>query len=514
VAHRPRPPRGGRRPLNMFNPDASGRVWLPDAVAWLWAALSSGSPALWRSAYDAGLGPPRTVEDVADLLGRDGVRWRAQARAGHGWLPAELVAELDGLPQGPQLWLRLLVALDRACDGLALHEPRLVPELAEIAEAGILDERGNLARSGDTLVLRRGSPVPSGGASLGHYLANLVVLDALVQGAYDVRARALPEDSRLAHRRSAAAGELAVAFVPVLDEIEDARFVARRVGTHARFALELSPAKQARLIARAPELVAELETAGVELALLPETCATPALVEALRQALRRNHRARGCDPSLRLMLVGRLGKQLTLGNPAGGWVGLPERDLGGVNEVVVLSGAGRTIMTQRKQQPWRLDGFQIQRYGLEAAFSERGTLVERDEDLSLAGGAQLHAVDDAGFGRLIILICEDLQRCDPARQIAVHLAPTDVASPVMDSSLAVHRWACKAANAVADEPGAVVMVVNSCFMSLLERRGAPGAVGVGYVAHPAWPVRSTLGKDVVSSDFPYGFKVVRIPRPG
>jgi len=138
----------------MFSPDASGRVWLPDAVAWLWAALSSGSPALWRSAYDAGLGPPRTVEDVADLLGRDGVRWRAQARAGHGWLPAELVAELEGLPQGPQLWLRLLVALDRACDGLALHEPRLVPELAEIAEAGILDERGNLARSGDTRSLR------------------------------------------------------------------------------------------------------------------------------------------------------------------------------------------------------------------------------------------------------------------------------------------------------------------------------------------------------------------------
>jgi len=61
---------------------------------------------------------------------------------------------------------------------------------------------------------------------------------------FEVKATKMPERTRLAHRQEAANGELVVAFVPVLDEPQDATF--QPVAPDA-FSVELDAGKQARL---------------------------------------------------------------------------------------------------------------------------------------------------------------------------------------------------------------------------------------------------------------------------
>jgi hypothetical protein len=158
------------------------------------------------------------------------------------------------------------------------------------------------------------------------------------------------------------------------------------------------------------------------------------------------------------------------------------------NEVRAFSGAGHRLLVQSKQQPWRLDVRQQQRYGIVDDLRGDGPAVDRDEDLQLEA-RRISGLDDPGFGRLIVLICEDLQRCDPARRIAVDIGPTTVVAPVMDYALRADRWAAAAAAQLANEPGARVLVVSSASLTALARRdgGAhPWPPGVGWVASPSW----------------------------
>ena len=446
--------------------ERDGHAWLPETVAWLWGALQ---PDLWRRAYNAGFAPPRTSAQLAELLDRVGFAWRDEARALGGRISPALFAEVESHAAASEdaralAYLRFLVALDRACDGLSLRAPRITPHLERLLARR--DERGSLAPASPCLVLRRDAPNPAGGAALGYYLDNLAVLDPVSTAGYRLEVPSLPDACRLATRPGRPG--LRVAFVPVLREAEHVRFRPVQVGGDPRFTIDLAPEHQAALERGARQMVDGLERERVHLALLPETCVLPAVAEAFRQALVANYQAADGDPHLRLFLVGVLAARR--------------------NEVWALSGAGHRLLVQTKLQPWRLDVRQQERYGIAGDLGGEGGPCDRDEDLELES-RRISAADDPGFGRLIVLICEDLQRCDPARRVAVDIGPTTVIAPVMDYTLRADRWAPAAAAQLANEPGAVVMVVSSGSLTAMARRdgGAhPWPPGVGWIASPRY----------------------------
>ncbi|HEU5060554.1 MAG TPA: hypothetical protein VFU21_28680, partial [Kofleriaceae bacterium] len=416
--------------------EPGGHAWLPETVAWLWAALQ---PDLWRRAYNAGFAPPRTPAQLAELLDELGFAWRDEARALGGRLSPALLGEVARLAAaGPEetralVYLRFLVALDRACDGLSLRAPRIAAHLEPMLARR--DERGNLAPASQSVVLRRDAPNPSGGAALGYYLDNLAVLDAASLAGYRLQVNGLPDACRLATRPGGP--RLRVAFVPVLRAADQVRFRPVQVGSDPRFTIDLAREHQEAVKSGARDLVAALERERVHIALLPETCVVGEVAEAFRAALVENYAAEAGEPHLRLLVVGVLAARR--------------------NEVWGLSGAGHRLLVQTKQQPWRLDVRQQERYGIVDALRAEAAPCDRDEDLQLEA-RRISAADDPGFGRLIVLICEDLQRCDPARRIAVDIGPTTVVAPVMDYALTAERWAAAAAAQLANEPGALVMV--------------------------------------------------------
>ena len=452
--------------------EADGAAWLPETVAWLWRALG---PDLWRRAYNAGYAPPRNHAQLGELLDLRGMAWRDQARALEGRLTRSMLDEVAFLSAASDEarainHVRFLVALDRACDGLALGAPRIAPHLE--AMLARRDERGSLAPASELIVMRRAAPNPPGGAALGYYLANLAVLDPASLGGYGIAVPALPDACRLATRPGGPG--LRIGFVPVLREAGHVRLRPVQVGSDPRFTIELDAAHQASVARGARALVARLEEARVHIALLPETCVHPEVAEALRAALISNYAAADGDPHLRLLLVGVLAARR--------------------NEVRALSGAGHRLVVQSKQQPWRLDLRQQRRYGVVDDLCGDGPPVDRDEDLELEA-RRISALDDPGFGRLIVLICEDLQRCDPARRIAVDIGPTTVVAPVMDYALRADRWAAAAAAQLAVEPGARVLVVSSASLTALARRDGgvhPWPPGVGWVASPSYPEQLEL----------------------
>lgn len=452
--------------------ERDGHAWLPETVAWLWGALQ---PDRWRRAYNAGFAPPRTPAQLAELLDQPGFAWRDEARALGGRLSPGLLAEVEGYAAPSDdaralTYLRFLVALDRACDGLSLRAPRIAPHLEALLARR--DEHGSLAPASPCVVLRRDAPNPAGGAALGYYLDNLAVLDPMSLAGYRLEVPGLPDSCRLATRPGRPA--LRVAFVPVLRAAEHVRFRPVQIGSDPRFTIELEPEHQAALEAGARELVRRLERERIHVGLLPETCVVPEVAEAFRRALVANYGEADGDPHLRLFLVGVLATRR--------------------NEVWALSGAGHRLLVQTKQQPWRLDVRQQERYGIVADLCGEDGPCDRDEDLELES-RRISAVDDPGFGRLIVLICEDLQRCDPARRVAVDIGPTTVIAPVMDYALKAGRWAPAAAAQLANEPGAVVMVVSSGSLTAMARRdgGAhPWPPGVGWVASPRFAEQRRL----------------------
>lgn len=453
--------------------EPGGHAWLPETVAWLWAALQ---PDLWRRAYNAGFAPPRTPAQLAELLDEIGFAWRDEARALGGRLSPALLSEVGGQAAAASddgralVYLRFLVALDRACDGLSLRAPRIAPHLE--AMLARRDERGNLAPASESTVLRRDAPNPSGGAALGYYLDNLAVLDPTSLAGYRLEVGGLPDSCRLATRPGGP--HLRVAFVPVLRAAEHVSFRPVQVGNDPRFTIDLAREHQEEVRRGARDLVAALEREEVHLALLPETCVVPEVAESIRDALVDNYAAQAGEPHLRMLVVGVLADRR--------------------NEVWGLSGAGHRLLVQTKQQPWRLDVRQQERYGIVDALRAEASPCDRDEDLQLET-RRISAADDPGFGRVIVLICEDLQRCDPARRIAVDLGPTTVISPVMDYALRGDRWAANAAAQLANEPGALVMVVSSGSLTAMARQDGgshPWPPGVGWVASPRFADRRRL----------------------
>jgi hypothetical protein len=442
---------------------SEGCVWIPDLVAWCWAELRTR----WRDAYNQGMRPGSEDQLVDD----EAIVWRDVARGSNGWFSPETLgriatalAHIPANAEGKQL-LELLVGLDRAADGLNLRREGYHPSTQPILQWWL--ENGNLARRAELVVLRKTEDRLVGGLGLADYLRNYSICDG---NDWHFCVHRVPESVSFRYPSSSGQRALTIAFVPILRQKDDARFVSGRFPN--TFSVCLHDPTQDTVECGLEKLVAELEDQHVDIALLPESCVSRNVAEALRLALKRNfdnQHSRGKLPSLKLAVVGVGRSEQTTGNS----------DLPALSAVRVFSGDGRTLFAQPKLQPWHLDEWQQRRYGVALPSTGNHCI----EDIDIPNPPDIHLLEDFGLGRLIVLICEDLVRCKTSRQLAVDVWPTIVVGPVMDDSLETFRWAFDAARQMAQlEPNAAVLIVNSGWLSSLagtRSRKASPEPGIG-----------------------------------
>lgn len=132
------------------------------------------------------------------------------------------------------------------------------------------------------------------------------------------------------------------------------------------------------------------------------------------------------------------------------------------NECIVLGRSGRDLWTQRKLNRAEMTLEQLDWYGLSHL---RAADAPHAEDFH-PGGELL--VVDGSLGRMMVLICEDLQRPTPRNTALERLRPDWIFSPVLDGSLRFGRWSQRRAWEINEVHGARVVVANSLALSLRE----------------------------------------------
>jgi predicted amidohydrolase len=118
---------------------------------------------------------------------------------------------------------------------------------------------------------------------------------------------------------------------------------------------------------------------------------------------------------------------------------------------------------QAKHHRWRLDSWQIERYGLEKLLNPKKLWWENIpvEDRCL------HIVAMRPWLTISVLICEDLARPDPVGDLVRAVGPNLVVSLLLDGPQLPHRWSGRYAMALADDPGCSVLTLTSLGMAQL-----------------------------------------------
>jgi predicted amidohydrolase len=228
----------------------------------------------------------------------------------------------------------------------------------------------------------------------------------------------------------------------------------------------IAPADRSTTRERVERVVRAFDAAGAAIAIVPELCLSPALLDEWRRVLA--ERPCAAESALRLVLVG---------------TGNIERADPPTNTAVLLDAqTGEVAASQRKIHPFNLAEADVELWGL----AERLT-APVDEDLT---PGERVTVLEAGGVRLAILVCEDLARLPAlagplcAHGVSLLLVPV-FARPTKD-----RRWERARAESYGDATGAAIVVANSLVMASILRVAPAGtaiAVGAGTAAVGAAP---------------------------
>jgi hypothetical protein len=123
-------------------------------------------------------------------------------------------------------------------------------------------------------------------------------------------------------------------------------------------------------------------------------------------------------------------------------------------------------ISQAKHHRWRLDGWQIQRYGLQkildpTKFWWEHIAVEERRLAIIATTPRL---------TISALVCEDLARSEPAGELLRAVGPNLVVCLLLDGPQLQNRWSAKYATALADDPGSSVLTLTSLGMAQLGKK--------------------------------------------
>lgn len=239
---------------------------------------------------------------------------------------------------------------------------------------------------------------------------------------------------------------LRIAFAPVAEAEKDA--CLRVKDDH--YAIE--PKVQ---FERLRELIKEAFAKHVHLLLLPEATVDaaylPKIATTLRQLSRAALRANPVEmPSLRLALIG--------------VSEIPQEEKGcHSNRIVAFNTKGEVLFTQDKLSHWNLGPKAQSRFG----FAEKGYPTLLHEDTS--PGEEITVVDFEGFGRIMALICADMNKDMPGDWIADNIGLDWLYAPIMDGSTCWSQgdcpWIIKRALRSCSRNGTSVLVANSMVMT-------------------------------------------------
>ncbi len=225
-----------------------------------------------------------------------------------------------------------------------------------------------------------------------------------------------------------------IGFVPLAEELTDIE-----VDLFEDASGHWYDTKAIDLGARAAHAIKLLCESDVEIIIFPEMVIHPDAISVIQNAVREY----GYRSQLRLVLAG------TSRSPNGG--GMP------FNEALVLNHRGQEIGRQRKLHRWNLDGGLCTRYD----FSPSSTLPVGGQVREFITPGEDVLVLDSAFGRLAIMICEDLGRSEPGQWLRDNLMLDWLFTPILDSSIEPNRWMAQSGAKAAMLQGCRVVVANS-----------------------------------------------------
>jgi hypothetical protein len=128
------------------------------------------------------------------------------------------------------------------------------------------------------------------------------------------------------------------------------------------------------------------------------------------------------------------------------------------------------ILVREKHHRWKLNGAQLQDYGL-TGLDQNKSWWERLDILSRS----LDLLVYRGKSTLTTLICEDLARVDPCQAVVRAVGPNLLIALLMDGPQIGERWPGRYATVLAEDPGTSVLSLTS--FGLMARQNRLGAFG-------------------------------------
>lgn len=124
---------------------------------------------------------------------------------------------------------------------------------------------------------------------------------------------------------------------------------------------------------------------------------------------------------------------------------------------------------RQKHHRWRLDRYQISRYGLTSALDPKYLWWEELPIYSRSLSMQ----QIRGSSVLTAMICEDLARVDPCQEALRSIGPDLIFALLMDGPQLRSRWPGRYATVLAEDPGSSVLTMTS--LGLISRANESGS---------------------------------------
>ncbi len=256
---------------------------------------------------------------------------------------------------------------------------------------------------------------------------------------------------------------VAVGVAPIAEDADD--LVFNTVSRLERPFLDTQPANPTVLSERLITAVDQLLSSGADMIVLPELVVSPDAVKNLASRLR----ARGAASRDGLIVCGS-----GLSQDRCAETNKP------FNECTVMTTTGEIIFSQRKLHPFNMAAKRMKDCQINAAVGHDGKSHMED----IAAGSVLKIYDLHDIGRVIVLICEDLEQVTPCGDICIAVRPDWIFTPVLDISQEPGRWTHRRAVEIARRTLSRVVVSSSaCLTVRLERKSKltelePAKVGI------------------------------------
>lgn len=316
-----------------------------------------------------------------------------------------------------------------------MTERRLLGAYWADADQGYVIPKGLL-----TARRRTDEAMMSSGIDLAHQFVYLAFVPSLPDGQKLHFKVTSPSNFLLANADSPAIG-----LAPVAENANDFQFCTPVRGN--RPYLDAQPADAEALNARLAEAVIVLLNDGAQIVVLPELVASPGTIDAVQKRLRDRR------PSGQGALV-LIGSGLT--SDICPKVNRP------FNEAVALTETGELLLRQRKLNPFNMNADRMSQCHI--AFASGHENQPHMEDIAV--GDTLVVCDLPDVGRLVTLICEDLEQETPGGRSTLDVRPDWILTPVLDINQAYGRWTHRRAMELGRHTGSRFVISSSTSLSV------------------------------------------------